>query len=121
MPSQCNADQSQCVVGAWSPSEYIERAEPFLMQNGFHETEVHRVEETYGTMSHVFSTYDSYYSESEELPFNLGINSFQLFNDGSRWWILNIFWQDQNSAGPIPSEYGGDGLKLATPQQNGQE
>jgi hypothetical protein len=26
-------------------------------------------------------------------PFMRGINSIQLFNDGKRWWIVNIYWQ----------------------------
>jgi hypothetical protein len=34
-----------------------------------------------------------------------GINSFQLFYDGNRWWIVNIFWQQESAQDPIPEEY----------------
>jgi hypothetical protein len=34
-----------------------------------------------------------------------GINSFQLFHDGHRWWMLNIFWQQENLEKPIPEKY----------------
>jgi hypothetical protein len=34
-----------------------------------------------------------------------GINSIQLFNDGKRWWIVSIYWQQENARAPIPQEY----------------
>ncbi len=108
IPTACNPETGECGMNHFSPQQYIEVATPYFMQNGFFETERHRVEEYYGSMAHVFSTYDSFQSASDTEAFNAGINSFQIFNDGSRWWIMNIFWQDQNSAGPIPAEYGGD-------------
>lgn len=108
IPSGCNPDTGQCGLNFITPAEYVERAGPVLMADGFFETERHRVEENYGSIAHVFSTYDSFYSKSDTEAFNAGINSFQIFNDGRRWWILNIHWQDQNSAGPIPEAYGGD-------------
>lgn len=108
IPSGCNAETGQCGANHFSPREYIEVANPFFMEAGFFETERHRIEEYYGSMAHVFSTYDSFYSAADTEPFNAGINSFQLLNDGNRWWIMNIFWQDQNSAGPIPDQYGGN-------------
>ena len=107
IPSGCNPQNGQCGLRFITPAEYVEMAGPVLMADGFFETERHRVEERYGSIAHVFSTYDSFYSESDTEPFNAGINSFQIFNDGNRWWILNIHWMDQNAAGPIPEEYGG--------------
>jgi hypothetical protein len=34
-----------------------------------------------------------------------GINSFQLWNDGKRWWVITIFWQSENKDQPIPEKY----------------
>jgi len=34
-----------------------------------------------------------------------GINSFQLFNDGKRWWILSICWQHESAEHAIPEKY----------------
>jgi hypothetical protein len=34
-----------------------------------------------------------------------GINSFQLFNDGKRWWILSIYWQHESAEHGIPQQY----------------
>ncbi|MEM8487700.1 MAG: hypothetical protein AAF564_19265 [Bacteroidota bacterium] len=85
---------------------YIERANPYFIQNGFFETEVTRTTEQYGQILHTFSTYESRSNADDPEPFARGINSFQLLNDGNRWWIINIFWVDEQSAGePIPQKY----------------
>ena len=42
---------------------------------------------------------------SEPDPFMRGINSFQLFNDGKRWWILSICWQHESAEHAIPQRY----------------
>jgi hypothetical protein len=89
---------------AFSPDEYIKRAEPFLMK-GFFEREIARRVETYGNITHVFSTYESRYKKDEKQPFARGINSFQLFNDGKRWWVVTIYWQGETPDNQIPKEY----------------
>lgn len=86
-----------------TPDEYITRAEPFLLR-GFHEREIARRFERFGHLAHVFSTYDSRRAADAQ-PFTRGINSIQLFHDGSRWWIVSVYWQGENPATPIPAEY----------------
>jgi hypothetical protein len=56
-------------------------------------------------MAHVWSTYESRHDPSEPESFMSGINSFQLFNDGERWWILSIYWQHASATHPVPKEY----------------
>jgi len=95
------------VVGARSASvdEYIKRNEPFFAKEGFFEREIARRTDIYGNIAHVFSTYESLHSLSDKKPFARGINSFQLLNDGKRWWILTIYWQAETPENPIPKEY----------------
>ena len=81
----------------------MERADEWLVSNGFHEVETHRVTETFGPVTHVFSTYESRNSIKDEKPFARGINSIQLFHDGSRWWIMSIYWAAENSSRVIPA------------------
>src|SRR6266436_1453352 len=33
-----------------------------------------------------------------------GGSSIQLFNDGSRWWIISILWDEETPANPLPPE-----------------
>jgi hypothetical protein len=83
---------------------YIKRAEP-LLNTGFYETEVARRTEQFGRIAHVWSTYESRYDLNDPAPFMRGINSFQLFNDGKRWWILSVYWQHESVEHAIPERY----------------
>lgn len=89
----------------WSPDEYAERASGWFSERGFFEKELHRTSENFGPMVHVFSTYESFDTAEATEPFARGINSIQLMNDGSRWWLVNIFWQSENENYPIPAAY----------------
>lgn len=84
--------------------EYITRASEFFEKEGFFEREVARRTETFGQIAHVFSTYESRHAPTEK-PFQRGINSIQLINDGKRWWIIDIFWQGEDAKNPLPEKY----------------
>ena len=85
--------------------EYITLSGPRLEENGFFEREIGRVEERYGNIAHLFSAYDSKRKAEDADPFARGINSFQLLNDGARWWIVTIFWQGETADNKIPAKY----------------
>lgn len=91
----------------WDLEFYINNVGPRLEEGGFFEVEINRVVERYGNIAHVFSTYESRRNEDDAEPFTRGINSFQLFFDGDRWWVVNIFWQGETPNNPIPEEYEG--------------
>ena len=84
---------------------FIERVEPFFKENGFYEKEIARRTEQFGNIAHVWSIYESRNNEDDPEPFIRGINSIQLFNDGKRWWIVNIYWQQESAENPIPPKY----------------
>ncbi len=84
---------------------YIARVEPYFATAGFYENEVARRVEQFGQIAHVWSTYESRHDPNDAKPFMRGINSIQLFNDGSRWWILTIYWQHESRQHAIPEKY----------------
>ena len=88
-----------------SPDDYIENAGKWFESNGFFESEISRKTDEYGSMAHVFSTYESRHSASEAQPFARGINSIQLLHDGTRWWIVNIYWSGEREDNPLPGKY----------------
>ncbi|NQX78568.1 hypothetical protein [Gilvibacter sp.] len=88
-----------------SPDDYIKRSGAWLAENGFYEKEIGRQEDRFGTIAQVFSTYESFRSKKDTQPFMRGINSIQLQFDGSRWWIVNIYWTQETPENPIPAEY----------------
>lgn len=87
-----------------TPDEYVARATPFFEKEGFYEKEAARRMERYGNIVQVFSTYESRH-DPKEAPFARGINSFQLFFDGTRWWVVTVFWQAETAENPIPKEF----------------
>ena len=84
---------------------FIARVEPFFEKTGFYEKEVARRTEQFGHIAQVWSTYESRHDPKDPEPFMRGINSIQLFYDGDRWWIVNIYWQQESAEHPIPVEY----------------
>mgnify|MGYP001464535035 CR=1 FL=1 len=98
-------DEGIVSVNVMTPNEYINRAGPYLIKNGFFEREISRRVEKYRHITHVFSTYDSRHSASEKKPFARGINSIQLIYDNHRWWIISILWNAETEEQPSPQKY----------------
>lgn len=88
-----------------SLEEYISSSGSFLEKNGFFEKEIGRKEEQFGNIVQVFSAYESRKTVLDEKPFMRGINSFQLWNDGQRWWVISILWENETRENPIPEKY----------------
>lgn len=97
--------QGQGSIGSLSVEDYIQRSGPFLERDGFFERELGRTVEQYGNIVQVFSVYDTKRTLADEKPFMRGINSIQAWNDGKRWWIVNVFWESETPANPIPAKY----------------
>jgi hypothetical protein len=88
----------------YSADDYIRLSEPYFLKEGFFENSISNRVEEWGNIAHVWSTYESRHAKNDK-PFERGINSFQLFNDGQRWWVLNVAWQNEDSDHPIPEKY----------------
>jgi len=96
--------QDGSVPVALSPDDYIKRANDALLK-GFFEREVSKKVDGFGTILHVFSTYDSRRAATDEKPFARGINSIQLMQHGGRWWIVTVLWDQERPDNPIPAKY----------------
>ena len=85
--------------------EYIQSSGALLEERGFFEGEIHRTVEHYGPVIHAFSTYESRWTAEDPDPFDRGINSIQLLHDGTRWWLVGVFWHGESSGTPVPAKY----------------
>lgn len=94
------------VVRTITPEQYIERNGKRLQEIGFIEAELNRITESYGAVTHVFSTYKSDYTVNGNPMKTKGINSIQLFNDGKRFYIVSVYW-DGDSKLMMPEKYRG--------------
>ncbi len=86
--------------------DYIRRATPIVNSDGFFVVEVSRKMEAFGNITHAFSTYEVRRTAAlSGKPFMRGINSFQLVNNGNRWWIVSISWDAERPGNEIPHKY----------------
>ncbi|MCA8964557.1 MAG: substrate-binding domain-containing protein [Planctomycetes bacterium] len=85
--------------------DYVQRAGGALERDGFFELEIGRQTQRFGDMAHVFSSYECKHARDDAAPFLRGINSVQLVKQGGRWSILQILWEQEADAGPIPPQY----------------
>ncbi len=87
-----------------TPDEYAQRAAANFEKNGFFESAVAQRVESFGSIAHVFSTYESRHAPGEK-PFARGINSFQLIRQGNEWKIMTILWDSEREGNAIPEKY----------------
>jgi hypothetical protein len=88
----------------FTPDGYVERAGSYFKEHAFFESELCGKTERFGQEAHIFSTYESRNAKDEK-PFARGINSIQLFNDGKRWYVVSIFWDEERTENPLPQKY----------------
>ena len=87
-----------------SLKEYHRLSDPSLEKDGFDEREISRKVEKFGAIYHVWSTYESR-NEPNGPIIERGINSIELFFDGTRFWIMGWFYDGERKDNPIPAEY----------------
>jgi hypothetical protein len=88
-----------------TPDTYAQLAGKAFMKIGFFEQEIGRESNSFGVVTQVFSVYATRHTAADPQPFLRGINSFQLFDDGTRWYIVSIFWDDERAGVTIPDRY----------------
>jgi hypothetical protein len=86
-----------------SVDDYVKGAGGYFAKNGFFESAIVNRVQKFGNVAQVFSSYESRRAAAEK-PFTRGINSIQLLNDGSRWYVLSILWDEETPANPLPAE-----------------
>ena len=89
----------------WSPTmqEYADEANDLYVQTGFVERETsHRIHR-FGNVATVFSAYEGKYTSTGALC-TRGVNVYQVYFDGKRWWISSVSWDSEHEIGEIPPE-----------------
>jgi hypothetical protein len=89
-------------IASFSIDDYIHRAREHFAKEGFYENAIVNQTTGFGNMNQVLSSYESRHAPGEK-PFQRGVNSFQLLNDGKRWWIVSILWDAERPDNPLPA------------------
>jgi hypothetical protein len=89
-----------------TPQEFAQKLGPYFAKNAFYEQEIssHSVE-TFGAITQLFSTYGVMDAADDAKPKSRGIYSAQLFNDGKRWYIVTMYWDNEHRGTAIPPRY----------------
>jgi hypothetical protein len=89
-----------------SHKEYINGSNEFFVKEGFVEREINRVTRRFGNLAHVFSTYEfETTADKAKKMSGRGVNSVELFWDGTRWWISAVTWDEERPDNPIPKDF----------------
>jgi hypothetical protein len=101
IPVTVSAD-NQMKTTIFSVDDYIDR----VAKRGdkpFYEHQIKYATETYGNIAHLWSTY-TVTETPDGKPVVRGINSIEAVNDGTRWRVLEISWQAETPANPLPTQ-----------------
>lgn len=82
---------------------YVQGAGSYFKTHAFYEGAIANRVQKFGSIAQVFSSYASRNAPGEK-PFARGVNSIQLFYDGTRWWVVSILWDEESPANPLPAE-----------------
>ncbi len=97
------AADGQVKTTIFTVDDYIDRAAK-RGDKAFYEHQIKYATETYGNIAHLWSTY-TVTETPDGKPVVRGINSIEAVNDGTHWRVLEISWQAETPANPIPAQF----------------
>lgn len=90
-------------AGVMTHQQYVNSTDSSLVGDGFNEREINRIVKRFGNIAHVFSVYE--FTNDAKTAKGRGVNSIELYWDGSRWWISFAGWDEERSGNPISKEF----------------
>ena len=88
-----------------SLDDFIKLSSAHGKVKSFYELEIFRKTDQAGHIAQVASTYVIKESPDAEEYKLRGINFFQVYFDGTRWWIMNCMWENELEGMKIPKAY----------------
>jgi hypothetical protein len=83
--------------------EFVDGTDESLVKDGFTERELGHKIERFGNVATVLSSYEGKNASTGKV-ITRGVNIFQLYFDGKRWWVLSMVWDQETPSNPIPAE-----------------
>ena len=74
-----------------------------LQSRGLRETEIHRRVHEFGSVTQVFSTYESRVDFEDRTAVGRGVNALSLVFQDDRWWIISLSWEDESPDLQVPA------------------
>lgn len=90
-------------VTVLSMEEYVARSTSNASPQSFFETPIAYDVQNFGRMTHVYESYGLHHTRDGQ-PYARGVNSFELLSDGTRYYILQVYWDTERSDNPLPAK-----------------
>jgi hypothetical protein len=97
-----NAKTGAVTTRGSTEQEFADEADASMTKDGFTERELKHVIKRFGNVATVLSSYEGTVASGKVIT--RGVNIFQLYFDGKRWWILSMVWDEERPGNPIPKE-----------------
>jgi hypothetical protein len=90
------------VAYSFSADDYEANAKALLAGTPFYEVETERRTVRFGNVAQVFSAYEARTAPDGGELIKRGMNCAHLFNDGRRWWLMHMIWDDEREGVEVP-------------------
>ncbi|HEX8307636.1 MAG TPA: hypothetical protein VF645_04380 [Allosphingosinicella sp.] len=95
-------DAGRPVAFSFSGDEYEADAKALLADIPFYEVETDRRVVRFGNVAQVFSAYEARTAPQGGALIKRGMNCAHLFDDGARWWLMHMIWDDERLGVEVP-------------------
>ncbi len=68
----------------------------------FYEKPIAYEKQSFGHLTHVYESYAIFHALTDTTPQARGVNSWELLNDGTRYWVLQVYWDTERPDNPLP-------------------
>ena len=92
------------VAFSFSADDYEANAKALLADLPFYEVETERRTVRFGNVAQIFSAYEARTAPEGGELIKRGMNCAHLFNDGKRWWLMHMIWDDEREGVSVPRE-----------------
>jgi hypothetical protein len=93
------------VAYTFGVEDFIEATIPLLAGRSFYEIEIARKTVRFGNVAQVFSAYEAKETPESKTLIKRGMNMIHLWNDGARWWVMHIIWDDEREGVKLPQNF----------------
>ena len=91
-------------LDSFSVDEYQANVRGLLADIHFHEIETARRAVRFGNVAQVYSAYEARSAPEGGALIKRGMNLAHLYNDGTRWWLMHLIWDDERDGVTVPAE-----------------
>ena len=87
---------------SFSVDSYEDNVRGILSDMHFYEIETERRTVRFGNVAQAYSAYEARDRPEGGCLIKRGLNFAHLYNDGSRWWLMHLIWDDEREGVTVP-------------------